>query len=829
VDERYGPNIYAQRYSSDGTPLGNNILVNDDTNNRTQREPSIAADKNGNFVIAWLDNRKNNSVWRLYLQRYDSTGMAIGINLPIDSNVFSLFQQRNPDIAYGENGSIIVVWDEGLSGTYADIAMRRIDKEGNYMGDVVQVNDDFTDITQQHAAIASNSDGSFVVAWQDYRIDFNKGDIYYQRFDSSATLIGSNQRVNDDGIGEIFAQRDAAVALNDSGKFVIAWKDERHGNFDIFAQRYSPQGDTLGINFRVDDDLDSLHQANPEIALLTDGSFLVTWAIAWDGSDIFGQIVNSAGNLSGGNFNINDDTTGVKALPVVGIDANNNIVMSWQDHRHSMDIADIYMQRFNSAGSPVGENFKIEDHIWNGIQQTPAIENYINGNRIVVWQDNREGNFGIFSQLYNSEIVPIGSNLKINSTGAPYFNESPDVATGASDQALIVWSNAFFAQNRYRIRGQMVSDQGELSGTIFTIDSLDGPPGNVAVDYNNESYVVTWTHAQGADPGNIFARRLDLNGTPVGESFKVNDDVGSGTQNDPDIAISDSGNFLITFTDFRDGSANIYAQLYDFAGDPLNTNFRINDQSQDSVFFSSTPVTIASGKFAVSYVAYRSSVAKNVNIRYLESDGSFIGDNIRINDVPGSVSLNFPSAAADDSNKIIITWEDRVDDSYTIFGQRLIFNTKLDSNFSVATNTLSEQHNAAVALSYNEILNVWEDNRDETNVNNIYANVLEFGEPQINAIEDISLIPDQFMLHQNYPNPFNPRTTINYELPITNYVELNIYNLLGQKVTTLVKGRQPAGDYQVEWDASGFASGLYLYRLTTDNGISETKKLLLLK
>ena len=90
-------------------------------------------------------------------------------------------------------------------------------------------------------------------------------------------------------------------------------------------------------------------------------------------------------------------------------------------------------------------------------------------------------------------------------------------------------------------------------------------------------------------------------------------------------------------------------------------------------------------------------------------------------------------------------------------------------------------------------------------------------------------IPLSFVLHQNYPNPFNPVTTIEYQLPNASQVDLGIYNILGQKVATLVSARQPAGAYKVDWDASGFASGIYLYQLRTDNGFVQTRKLVLLK
>jgi pectate lyase len=86
-----------------------------------------------------------------------------------------------------------------------------------------------------------------------------------------------------------------------------------------------------------------------------------------------------------------------------------------------------------------------------------------------------------------------------------------------------------------------------------------------------------------------------------------------------------------------------------------------------------------------------------------------------------------------------------------------------------------------------------------------------------------------FHLYQNYPNPFNPKTIINYELQITNYVELRIYNILAEKVATLVNQKQAAGKYQVEWDATGFASGVYYYQLRTEAGFVQIKKLVLLK
>ena len=83
-------------------------------------------------------------------------------------------------------------------------------------------------------------------------------------------------------------------------------------------------------------------------------------------------------------------------------------------------------------------------------------------------------------------------------------------------------------------------------------------------------------------------------------------------------------------------------------------------------------------------------------------------------------------------------------------------------------------------------------------------------------------IPKEYALHQNYPNPFNPVTTISYDLAEDVYVELTVYNIIGEKVTTLVKGNQPAGYYNIEWDGRNsrgliVSSGMYLLRINAGN------------
>jgi len=109
---------------------------------------------------------------------------------------------------------------------------------------------------------------------------------------------------------------------------------------------------------------------------------------------------------------------------------------------------------------------------------------------------------------------------------------------------------------------------------------------------------------------------------------------------------------------------------------------------------------------------------------------------------------------------------------------------------------------------------------------NIY--LLKMDTSGILAINDSKTSPKTYNLSQNYPNPFNPSTTIQFDLPENTNVNLSVYNLLGQLVKTLIDGKLPAGQHQTVWNAVNLASGIYLYRLITDN-FSSVKKLILLK
>jgi hypothetical protein len=109
---------------------------------------------------------------------------------------------------------------------------------------------------------------------------------------------------------------------------------------------------------------------------------------------------------------------------------------------------------------------------------------------------------------------------------------------------------------------------------------------------------------------------------------------------------------------------------------------------------------------------------------------------------------------------------------------------------------------------------------------------VKYGDTTLTSIskqfQDDKYVPSAFQLLQNYPNPFNPTTRIEFSLPKASRVILKIHDLLGKEIGTLINEKLPAGVHSTIWNATNYPTGIYFYRLQTEN-FSKTKKLLLIK
>ncbi|MBK6912341.1 MAG: hypothetical protein IPH11_01145 [Ignavibacteriales bacterium] len=392
---------------------------------------------------------------------------------------------------------------------------RQLEIIKNVLTEDFLVNDDSTGGTDQYSpSISMDGSGNFVIVWEDYRN--GNFDIYFQRYNSSGTEQGVNRKANDDD--GTAGQDSPSISMDGSGNFVIVWIDFRNYydyDSDFYYQRYNSNGEAQGINTKaIIDDAGSARQYDPTIAMEGSGNFVIAWQDYRNGnSDIYYQRYNSSGTAQGVNTKANDDVVSAYQFsPSISMDGSDNFVIAWQDYRNGN--SDIYYQRYNSSGTAQGVNTKANDDVVSAYQWSPSISMDSSGNFVIVWEDYRNGDYDsdIYYQRYNSSGTAQGVNTKANDDAGSAYQYSPSISMDGSGNFVIVW----------------IDDR------------------NVNSD--------------------IYYQRYNSSGTAQGVNTKANDDDGSADQLYPSISMDGSGNFVIVWTDERDGISDIYFQRYNSSG-----------------------------------------------------------------------------------------------------------------------------------------------------------------------------------------------------------------------------------------------------------------------
>jgi len=226
---------FLRLFDAAGTPQGVESQVNTFTTGR-QEDPSVGFDAAGNFVVVWASGgyQDGDSIG-VFARRFSAAGTALGGEFPV--NVTTLGAQRNPVVAYDRNGNFVVAWSSSTGdGDGAGVFARRFNSAATPLGGEFRVNL-WTTSYQGFPSITPMEDGGFIVVW---RSSFQDGDdvgAYGRRFDASGTAVGSEVRVNTYTTG---AQQMPVVSASPDGDLVVTWFSQgQDGSFNgIYAQRY---------------------------------------------------------------------------------------------------------------------------------------------------------------------------------------------------------------------------------------------------------------------------------------------------------------------------------------------------------------------------------------------------------------------------------------------------------------------------------------------------------------------------------------------------------------------------------------------------------------
>ncbi|MCP4567690.1 MAG: T9SS type A sorting domain-containing protein [FCB group bacterium] len=388
------------------------FLVSADHSGAEQNNPSVAVGHDGKFAVAWIDFRNGNS--DLYAQLFDS--VAVGYNFIINDDSIGAWQ-LDPDLSADWYGNYYLVWKDYRNNSFPfdpDIYFQKLDSLGK-VGENKNITVEQPDSSHYAPSVASAGWGKSVVAWKDVRN--NNWDIFCQTVDSSATLIGSNTRVNDDLT--FTPQHEPDIALSAKGWFVVVWYDGRNGNDDVYIQKFDSTGQAVGTNIKINDDGDDSKQKFPSVVIGGNDVITVVWTDWRRGNypvnpDIFGQRYSSDMARLGSNFVINKDNTHTTQRdPRVAADRRGNVCVVWSDSSQGNWNARGQIIEFD--GSMTDENFAVNlDSA--GVQYIPDVA--MDGEILYfVWADNREGNFDIYGrtyQYYEPSLLVSPSNLEFS-------------------------------------------------------------------------------------------------------------------------------------------------------------------------------------------------------------------------------------------------------------------------------------------------------------------------------------------------------------------------------------------------------------------------------
>lgn len=375
---------------------------------------------------------------------------------------------------------------------------------------------------------------------------------------------GAEFQVNNTTAGE---QSTPSVGMDDSGNFVIAFKDVPEVN----AQRYDSSGAEVGGEFQV-----NTTGGNGILSTATDmngsGAFVVIWDTSGqdgDGYGVFGQLFDNTGTTVGGEFQVNTTTALSQQRPVVGMDSSGNFVVIWQSFSQDGDAFGVFGQLYDNTGTKVGGEFQVNTTTTGG-QDAPNVSMNADGDFIVVWDGNGPGDsIGIFGQRYDNTGTKVGSEFLVNTTTINSQGR-PAIALRSSGEFVVTWESSFqdgdlvgiYAQ-RYDNTGTKVG--GEFQVNEFTISNQVNP--SIAIDTNG-SFVISWSGdlQDGASLG-IVAREYSSNGLPLVPEFLVNTFT-TDQQFGQEIGFDNSDNYVIAWSGGGQDGSNfgVFAQRYEFPG-----------------------------------------------------------------------------------------------------------------------------------------------------------------------------------------------------------------------------------------------------------------------
>ncbi|MGB2697002.1 MAG: hypothetical protein WBD28_03975, partial [Candidatus Zixiibacteriota bacterium] len=466
----------------------------------------------------------------------------------------------------------------------------------------------------------------------------------------------------------------------------------------------------------------TFNQTSPSVAVFKDGSFVLVWQDERNGDwDVHAQKLDSSGVTIGTNFQIPQESEFSDQLyPDVARWGDSSFIVIWVEDGEG----NIYAQRFNPNLTTNGSRITVNDNQISTPDLKPDLAAFPDGGFVVAWQ-GINGGLNIYARRFDSAGSPTGSSFKVND-GASVLPELPSVAVDTSGAFVVVW-------NDYRDEDKDIYfKRYDASGNPIGTDIIANTDAGTEVQYQpkvtlgkDKDFMITWIDLRNVNE-DIYARLFSWDGTAKTGDQKVN--TGVDLQIDPDIGADSSGKFIIAWADYRKDLPAVYMQRYDTDGNNLGPNIVIYDSIPEA---EKTSISInESGNYVVSW-RYAQDYDFDVYAQRVGPGDIAKGPVIKVNDDQNGAMQRLPRVATDQSGKMLVVWEDQrggsLKDGSDIYVKKFMQNGDVAfGEFKVNDNSqLLPQKSPDVGLSSTGAsVVVWQDSRDGQN---IYGQRIDFG------------------------------------------------------------------------------------------------------
>lgn len=380
----------------------------------SQEIPKVAMDGEGRSVVVWHSNNQDGSGWGVYFRLLDESGAPIGFD--IRANTRTTGDQWYPDVACNPEGTFVIAWNSvGQDGDGGGIYARRFDSGGKPLDGIEFAVNTFTLRDQGNPAVAINETGDFVIAWDSNHENAGNWDVYWRAFLADGTpLMAREVKANEYLPGDQWAP---SVGLDSSGNVAIVWMDGtpnvtgKDGNgAGVYGRCFVRSGEPRTTEFQVHQHT-AFSQWLPRLAMSSVGDFAITWS-SWAQDEPI---------LPGENQNL------------------------WG----------VYARCYSKNCAPKGDEFRVNTEVCHN-QYNSRIAMAANGSFIVTWQSHGQATQdrlsnpcarprpslpgGIFAQIFSSRCERVGAEFRVDTYGEG-DQIWPSVAVNARFDFTIAWES----------------------------------------------------------------------------------------------------------------------------------------------------------------------------------------------------------------------------------------------------------------------------------------------------------------------------------------------------------------------------------------------------